>query len=144
MVKKDIVVQTLKSLEKGGMLTPYDVVNEAKKQDSPIHECFLWNDAKAAHEYRLWQARELIASVRVELFGKECDGYINILTQINDEPLQGYFSMEKVLSEKALLKKVIQDALREIEYWEKKYKEIIELKDLIDSKKVRALRRQFA
>lgn len=43
--------------EKHGKLTPSALVDAAKPKDSPAHCGFEWNDKKAGHEYRLWQAR---------------------------------------------------------------------------------------
>lgn len=48
-----------------GRLTPDDVVADAQNPDSPLHELFQWDDAKAAHQHRLDQARQLITTIRV-------------------------------------------------------------------------------
>lgn len=48
-----------------GGLTATVVVTEAKPPDAPLHPCFTWDDATAATEYRLWEARNLIRSVYV-------------------------------------------------------------------------------
>ena len=48
---------------KGGRLRPPDVVKASTAPDSPLHPAFEWNDAKAAHQHRLDQARRLIRSV---------------------------------------------------------------------------------
>lgn len=47
----------------GGQLKPEDVVREAKSPRSILHGIFVWDDSRAAHKYRLWQAREFIANV---------------------------------------------------------------------------------
>lgn len=44
----------------GGLLMPGKVVQAAQHEDSPLHEHFEWDDAKAAHEYRVSQAVRLI------------------------------------------------------------------------------------
>lgn len=49
----------------GGRLTPEEVIEAAKAKDSPLHACFTWNNAEAAHLQRLHEARTLIRSVRV-------------------------------------------------------------------------------
>lgn len=54
-------------LQNGGVLTPDAVVKDAKNRNSPLHEHFEWDDTKAAYQYRLDQARELIRKVRVEV-----------------------------------------------------------------------------
>ena len=49
----------------GGLLTPDAVVAAAAKKDSVLHELFEWDSRKAAHAWRIEQARALIRSVRV-------------------------------------------------------------------------------
>ena len=43
-----------------GSVTAEGVVKEATPTDSPMHRCFEWDDGKAAHKHRLYQARTLI------------------------------------------------------------------------------------
>lgn len=46
-------------------LKPADVVQESKPAKAPLHPCFEWNDSKAATEFRLHQARNIINIVQV-------------------------------------------------------------------------------
>jgi len=48
-----------------GELRPVDLVEEATDPDHALHDRFEWDDRRAAHEYRLDQAAQLIRSVRV-------------------------------------------------------------------------------
>lgn len=50
-----------------GVLTPDAVLEDAKDEDSPLHDQFTWDDSEAAHQWRLEQARTLIRSVRVDI-----------------------------------------------------------------------------
>ena len=52
----------------GGKLDPETVVDVARDPDHPLHSHFEWDDSKAAHQYRLGQARALIAGQRMYLF----------------------------------------------------------------------------
>ena len=49
----------------GGILRPEDVVAQAKRKSSSLHNLFEWDDAEAGHQHRLSQARYLIKSVKV-------------------------------------------------------------------------------
>lgn len=51
----------------GGRLTPELVIEDAKSEDSPLHQHFEWDQGKAAYSHWLEQARTLIRSVRVEI-----------------------------------------------------------------------------
>ena len=55
-------------LKRDGKLTPSGILAMAKKEDSPLHKLFEWDDAKASQEYRLIQARQLIkvANAKIE------------------------------------------------------------------------------
>ena len=50
-----------------GRVTPEIVVEAARDPASPLHSAFTWDDAQAAHEHRLAQARVLLRRVRVEI-----------------------------------------------------------------------------
>lgn len=64
----DAQIAHLQSLERaGGILTPDDVVADAKLKTSPIHDLFDWDKSKAAHQWFLECAREIIRSVRVQV-----------------------------------------------------------------------------
>jgi hypothetical protein len=65
-VKPDVVGRELARIRKEhGGIKPEVVIDEARDETSPLHPVFTWDDSKAAHEYRLWQARALIRAVCV-------------------------------------------------------------------------------
>ena len=47
--------------------TPDALIKVAKAKTSPIHSLFNWDDAEAAHEFRLVQARVMVNSLQVEI-----------------------------------------------------------------------------
>jgi hypothetical protein len=60
MKQKQFGEELLRIYEERGELTPSIVVEEAEDEESPLHDRFEWDNDKAAHEYRLAQARTLI------------------------------------------------------------------------------------
>jgi hypothetical protein len=62
------ILMDLSRTDKGGrkVILPSDVVKAAREPSHPLHKRFDWDDTKAAHKWRLSQARDLIASVVVE------------------------------------------------------------------------------
>lgn len=52
-------------LKRDGSLTASGVVSEAKKKTSPLHSLFEWDESKAAHKFRLNQARTVIRKMNV-------------------------------------------------------------------------------
>lgn len=135
MSKKDIVLETLQGLVKNGQIKPEDVVEVARDENSPIHNNFEWDDTKAAQEHRLWQARQLI-TYKFKVEGNKEQQFYNVKVVVNDVPVQGYFTKEKILSNKDMYLHLLKEAVSEIKYWEKKYKEIKELEGVIDNDKL--------
>ena len=65
-------IDRIRSLEeKDGTLTAESVLNDAANPASPLHSHFQWDDSKAAHAYRIDQARTLIRSVRLVITTNE-------------------------------------------------------------------------
>lgn len=60
-----VIGNYLYKLSKEGevILQARDVVEVARDEKNILHKYFTWDDNKAAEEYRIWQARQLIASV---------------------------------------------------------------------------------
>ena len=52
-------------IDNNGKLTPDSVVSESKNPSSPLHDNFEWNGRKAAHQWRLCQARAVIRSIEI-------------------------------------------------------------------------------
>jgi hypothetical protein len=65
--KREQIRARLAEIERanGGRLTPAAVVDDARKQSSPLHDQFEWDKTKAAYAHLIRQARELITSVVV-------------------------------------------------------------------------------
>ena len=56
------VIRTLIDMAAAGPLTPSRLVAEATDEDHPLHGRFQWDDGRAANEFRLMQARTLLAT----------------------------------------------------------------------------------
>lgn len=139
MKKNDVLVKELKKIKaknKNHILKPEDVLEHAEYEDSPLHKYFCWDDTKAAKEYRLWQARQLVATVRIEYDGEIEKHYYHCNVVINDEKIQGYVT-PKDFSNEDIYKSVLKEAVTSLKYWQSKYNEIKELKGIVDSEKLK-------
>jgi len=114
-----------------GILRPPDVVREAEPVDSPLHESFEWDETKAAHEHRLWQARTLIrVSVRViESDDKPSRSYVS-LPRDRHQGARGYRDIEDVLKTSDLRDELLAAALEDFRMYRRKYQYIKELAGL--------------
>jgi hypothetical protein len=113
--------------EKNGVIDPSEVVKEAEAITSPLHPVFEWDDDKAASAHRIWQARNLIKSVRV-VTGKgeeslEQRVYVNVVTGT----ARGYMHVPAVMSDDVLRYQVLAKAKADLAAWRERYKELHEL-----------------
>ena len=110
----------------GGVLRCADVVAEAESDASPLHNYFQWDDSKAAHAYRLWQARELIVSVTVQLKGakRRAQVFVSLKTDRGDG---GYRRLVEVLQDSEMRAQLLTDALEDLRLFEAKYRRLKEL-----------------
>lgn len=118
-----------------GELTPEDILDDAKHDNSPLHSFFEWSDSAAAHQHRLAQARGLIRSV-VAIYTKP-DGpavrqraYVNIKKA--GEP-QHYRETGHAMSLKSTRDVVLRQAWREFQAWRNRYRDLKEFSDLFDA-----------
>jgi hypothetical protein len=71
----EIIATGLRSIyEDRGRLSAEEVVEIATPVDHPMHSLFNWNDEEAAHSYRVWQASQMIRSVKILVTGAPDDG----------------------------------------------------------------------
>ena len=62
-LKQEIVDDHLKS--HNGEFAPNTFLKAAEKKRHPAHGYFTWDDTKASHEYRLWEARKFVSGLRI-------------------------------------------------------------------------------
>lgn len=141
MLKIDIIKKELKTLvDLHGVLTPQMVLKEATKLSSPLHNIFEWDDTKAAESYRVFQARQIISSVSVEIEKRTVRAYENINVTVNDKSVRAYVPIEHILTEEELYHQVIEEVVRQAEALKQKVETYQELKDLINVKKLNELK----
>lgn len=120
-----------KITEKKGVLKPLDVVEVARNKRNPLHECFDWDDSKAAEKYRLHQARNLINHISVIVRWDHTEKEQKAFFSVNETPYEkenrAYVTFERVLSEPELRNQMIEQALSEVEYWQEKYSQYAQL-----------------
>lgn len=138
MSNRDIVIAELKRIadDNDGLLRPNDIVDAARPKQSPLHSKFEWDDSEAAEKYRLWQARQLI-SVTVDYFGSDKRGMTTrvFVSLTPDRKYGGYRSVETIMSDKDQRRQLLEDALKEMELFQKKYADVQELAEVFAAMK---------
>jgi hypothetical protein len=114
-----------------GVCKAEDVIKFAQNKNNPLHKCFEWDDKKASHEYRLWQARKLIVSVQfIPCADKPPVNVFVSLSPDRNKRDGGYRLMTDVLSNKEYRKILLNDAFREMQLFKDKYKLLTELESI--------------
>lgn len=113
-VNAKVVSRVLNKLKR---ITPEAIVSEASKKSSPLHRYFEWDDTKAAHAYRLSQARNLVLSIGIETDGNFMRSYTSVV--VNSERF--YLPTEVVSKSPQLVDQVLQSIFSELLFWKAKH-----------------------
>ena len=126
-MKRGIIQDALGAIaeEHGGILRPADVVDAAAAAAHPLHACFEWDDARAGQDYRLWQARKLIAVVVCGVTGtaKEIRAFVSLKTDRTKDG-GGYRILADVMTDKQMREQMLDEALEELQVFQTKYRRL--------------------
>lgn len=118
-----------KKLEAEGRLTAKELLNENRPEDAPLHKEFEWNDSIAAESWREQQARHIINSLIV---CPEKADPVRVFFKI-ERTENRYQSIETILEHKDSTRKLMENALQELESIQRKYNAIKQLKKVWDA-----------
>lgn len=121
----------------GNELRAEDVVEYARTHtSSALHSKFTWNVKEASYEYWLWQARQIIRlTIRVQpriTPDAPTRVYVSLVND-REKPGGGYRRLLDVLADPAMRRDLMAQALRELEVWRAKYREVKELSAIFDA-----------
>jgi hypothetical protein len=125
--RREKIASELAALAKRGRLVPQRVVEWARThRGSVLHSCFEWSDTKAAEQYRIWQARELIVSVEVVYpDGKARQVYVSPVQARTTR--EGYHRLVDVMNDADRRSRFLTQALDELERVCSRYEDLCEL-----------------
>ena len=94
-----------------GTLTPELVVEDAKRKDSPLHDLFEWDKAKAAQAHWHDVARALIRNVRVVVVneGRSLRAPFFVRDPALSSKVQGYTTVTKLRTDADLARDAVAD-----------------------------------
>ena len=113
-----------------GEVTPQILLDDSRPADAVLHSCYEWDDEKAAERYRLHQSKMIIGNL--------------VCVSINDtdklpEPVRAFVTVnarnEKAsyrptviaLSEENARTKVLENATKELESFQRKYAALLDV-----------------
>lgn len=117
-------------VQHNGRLTPVMVIDSARDETSFLHGYFQWDDAIAGHKYREEQARNLIRSISVKVEQKP-DSPVRAFVSVTRDKDKSYTSIAHAMTDAELRAQVLSQAWRELQAWQKRYKEFEELANIV-------------
>ena len=129
--------------EKGGSITPDDIIEDAQNAESPLAQLFTNSVENDAYEYRKQIARTVVNSMRIEVVGKKT-GAIEMqyawVSIPNKDNSREYVDVETVSANKAQLDRLLIQAERDLARWERRYDMLLDIVPIL-SKKVKTIRK---
>ena len=93
-------------------------IKDAKNINSPIHDCFEWDDTKAGHQWRLQQARIYLAATvqHMQIDDKPVlvKSFYNV---VNKKGERVYTTVENTVNTKFYLKQIVRDVRQYASYF---------------------------
>ena len=132
---KEELEEVLKS-NKQGLLRPNEVVDYARDNRTTLHTQFEWDDEIAGEQYRLQQARQVIAVFTIPSPKKGSRAQIREFVSLEPDRKKeggGYRPTLKVLSNKEHRKQLLLQSLKEFNNWHRKYSNLKELKPVFEA-----------
>jgi len=133
-VPAQVVGEELEKIEQRyGQIDAKHVVTVAANPTSPLHNFFEWNDAKAATQYRLDQARGIIQCVIIKAIGDKEQRPVRAFVNISVEAGRQYNSITTVMSDKEKRARLIAQAKSELEDWRERYNDLREFSEVFEA-----------
>lgn len=118
-VERSVLVDIAK--QHGGVLMVDDVLNEARNENSPLHDHFEWDDGVAADAHRRYQARVLIQRCKITLADSvptQIRAFVSL--QSDREMGGGYRMTTTVMDDEAMREELLRDIRLTIARWNQK------------------------
>lgn len=106
-------------LARQGRLTAREFLDRNRPEDAPLHGAFEWDDAKAAEEFRLGQARHIIACLVIKPETKT-EPQVRCFYNIERDSPQ-YHSISAILEDTDSTELLLKSALGELAAFQRKY-----------------------
>lgn len=105
-------------------ITPHEMIEKARNEQSELHKCFEWNDTIAAEKYRLQQAR-VVLSMLVFKPKTEEEQPVRIFSLTTEKST--YQPTKSFLVQADEYQDLLKRALAELETFKRKYSTLNEL-----------------
>lgn len=111
----------------GKDVRPAQVVEAARARNHPLHKHFEWDDTKAAHSFRLSQARAIISCVSDKEHPK-----VQAFVSIKSAEGRSYQPIARVVSSVEMQMSLMKDARRDLQAFRARYGDLSEICDFVE------------
>lgn len=126
------IMEQLEQSEAG--LSPASLLDASRDENAPLHNEFEWDDAKAAEEYRLNQAGQIIRNVyRVTVETQE-QAPVRAFVPTGERQ-NAYVSIATALTNEQWRKNLLEQAKRDMQAFSAKYRNLDELSEVLNAMK---------
>lgn len=108
-------------------LSAEDVVEAARVESSPLHGLFTWDDSEAAEEWRKYEARGVMRSIRIvktDETGAESRSIVYAAVRVEGEKDRLYVPVSKAMRQDNLRRQMIAAAISGLEGWKARFCEL--------------------
>lgn len=102
-------LDTLFERSQSGVITPQEIVEAARDEQSPLHDSFEWDNRRAGNLYRLTQARDLLGRYEVIIQRQPVRAFVRVESQ------GGYMRSEAVVTDRDLYAEVYRQFCDEVD-----------------------------
>lgn len=106
-------------------LTADRVLTVARVKDSPLHSYFEWDNETAGEKYRLWQARDMMGSIRVRYIDageeKETRAFQLVTRRSHEPEARKYRNFDVLRDDSAFAAQKMEEAINDLRSWKRKY-----------------------
>lgn len=112
-------------------ITPEAIVEYARNENTELHKCFQWDDAKAAENWRKQQARLIVKSLVVVVQKSETEVQTYRLIE-HDDTEKEYRPIVFTVRNDDEYSRLLKQAKAELAQFRQRYKKIAELAEVIE------------
>lgn len=96
--KREIIRSELRKMAERDELSPENVVKAARSPNCVFHDYFEWDNSKAAHQHRLYQARKFISQFEITLIVNRTEVCVQEFVENHSKKptRQGYIPIQKL------------------------------------------------
>lgn len=114
----------------GDDVTPQQIVDYAKDENTELHKCFTWDNNEAADKWRLHEARQIVCCLRIVKEENETETPTPIRVFYKTDDDSGYKPTQIIIKNTDEYEKLLNRVTNELKAVRNKHKNLIEFEEV--------------